>query len=381
MHNPDSGASPAADPGSETRTLGQVAPDRSGPCGPQLGQRSRGTSRGRCPWASRVLAGEAAAARGLTGGGPTQDTRWRHGRRAFPGYAARGGLLWEPMECVYANSCGASALARRWRVGRSGLRLLVGPPGFPASRRTFLWCPQAARRPPPPGGDRGAPRRTRPPPRGRPSGASLRPMPTRESSKTRGYRGDLQTRPPGPGPPRLVPPGPETSAPRALCERQPGAHRARPKKIVFEDELPSRALLSTRKPIEAIPRGHMPRAHPVPDYELKYPQVSSERERSGYAAVFQDQYTEFVELQQEVGSALAKLQQLETLLTSLPRPRSQKEAQVAARVWREFEKKQTDPSFLDKQARCHYLKGKLRHLKMQIQKFDEQGDFEGSVYF
>lgn len=93
MHNPDSGASPGADPGSETRTLGQVTPDRSGPCGPQLGRRSRGTSRGRCPWASRAPAGEAAAARGLTGGGPTQDTRWRHGRRAFPGYAARGGLL------------------------------------------------------------------------------------------------------------------------------------------------------------------------------------------------------------------------------------------------------------------------------------------------
>lgn len=51
--------------------------------------------------------------------------------------------------------------------------------------------------------------------------------------------------------------------------------------------------------------------------------MSSERERSRYAAVFQDQYTEFVELQQEVGSALAKLQQLETLLNSLPRPRSQ----------------------------------------------------------
>lgn len=40
-----------------------------------------------------------------------------------------------------------------------------------------------------------------------------------------------------------------------------------------------------------------------------------------------------------------------------------------------------DPSFLDKQARCHYLKGKLRHLKMQIQKFDEQGDCKSSVYF
>lgn len=51
--------------------------------------------------------------------------------------------------------------------------------------------------------------------------------------------------------------------------------------------------------------------------------MSSERERSRYAAVFQDQYTEFLELQQEVGSALAKLQQLEALLNSLPRPQSQ----------------------------------------------------------
>ncbi|DAA32566.1 TPA: occludin/ELL domain containing 1-like, partial [Bos taurus] len=117
------------------------------------------------------------------------------------------------------------------------------------------------------------------------------------------------------------------------------------------------------------------------DYELKYPPVSTAKDRSRYAAVFQDQYPEFLELQQEVGSAQAKLQQLEALLNSLPRPRSQKEAHVAARVWREFEKKQMDPSFLDKQARCHYLKGKLRHLKTQIQKFDDQGESEGSVYF
>ncbi|XP_046951497.1 occludin/ELL domain-containing protein 1 [Lynx rufus] len=240
---------------------------------------------------------------------------------------------------------------------------------------------QAARRPPPPRAGRGVPRKTRPPPQGRPSGASPRRMPTRESPKTSGYRGDLQTRPPGPGPPRLVPPVQDTSPPRALCEPQPGAHRARPKKIVFEDELPSRALLGTKKPIEAIPGGPRPRPHPVPDYELKYPQVRSERERSRYVAVFQDQYTEFLELQQEVGCARAKLRQLETLLNSLPRPRSQKEAQLAARVWREFKKKQTDPSFLDKQARCHYLKGKLRHLKIQIQKFDEQGDQKSSVYF
>ncbi|XP_059552305.1 occludin/ELL domain-containing protein 1 isoform X4 [Myotis daubentonii] len=170
-------------------------------------------------------------------------------------------------------------------------------------------------------------------------------MPTREPPHTHGSRGDLQFRPPGPGPP-------------------PGAPRARPRKIVFEDELPSRALPCTEKPVESIPGEHMPRPHPVPNYELsKYPPVSSERERSCYAAVFQDQYSEFLELQQELRSAQAKLQQLEALLTSLPPPQSQ------------------DPGFLDKQARCRYLKGKLRHLKAQIQKFDSRGDSEGSVYF
>ncbi|KAF6306818.1 occludin/ELL domain containing 1 [Rhinolophus ferrumequinum] len=187
-------------------------------------------------------------------------------------------------------------------------------------------------------------------------------MPTQEPPKTRGSRGDLHTRPPDRGPPA-------------------GAYRARPKKIVFEDELPSRPVLGTKKPVGSILGRHMPRPHSLPDYELKYPAVSSERERSRYVAVFQDQHAEFLELQQEVGSAQAKLQQLEALLTSLPAPRSQKEAQVTAHVWREFEKKQMDPSFLDKQARCRYLKSKLRHLKAQIQKFDDRGDSEGSVYF
>ncbi|XP_030676352.1 occludin/ELL domain-containing protein 1 isoform X3 [Nomascus leucogenys] len=216
---------------------------------------------------------------------------------------------------------------------------------------------QAARRPPPPRAGHDAPRRTRPSARKPPSCFSRRPMPTREPPETRGSRGHLQTHPPGPGPPLqgLAPRGLKTSAPRPPCQPQPGPHKAKTKKIVFEDELLSQALLGTKKPIGAIPKGHKPRPHPVPDYELKYPPVSSERERSCYAAVFQDQYGEFLELQHE------------------------KEAQVAARVWREFETKRTDPGFLDKQARCHYLKGKLRHLKTQIQKFDDQGDSEGSV--
>uniref|UniRef100_A0A452FF15 Occludin/ELL domain containing 1 n=1 Tax=Capra hircus TaxID=9925 RepID=A0A452FF15_CAPHI len=165
-------------------------------------------------------------------------------------------------------------------------------------------------------------------------------MPTREHPQTQGSRGNLQTRPPGPGPPRLVSRGLKPSAPPTVYQPHPGAHRTKPKKIVFEDELPSRALLGTKKSTRAVCEKHMPRPHPVPDYELKYPPVSTAKDRSRYAAVFQDQYPEFLELQQEVGSAQAKLQQLEALLNSLPRPRSQKEAHVTARVWREFEKKQ-----------------------------------------
>ncbi|XP_053440576.1 occludin/ELL domain-containing protein 1 isoform X1 [Nycticebus coucang] len=240
---------------------------------------------------------------------------------------------------------------------------------------------KAARKPPPPSSGHDVSRKTRLSARGPRSGISQRPMPSRERPHIRSSRGDPQTRLPDPGPPPLMPPGLKTSVSGPLCQPQPEAYKARPKKIVFEDELPSQTLLSAKRSIVAIPGGHIPIPHPVPDYELKYPPVRSKRERSRYAAVFQDQYGEFKELQQEVGCAQAKLQQLEVLLTSLPPPQSQKEAQVAARVWREFEKKQRDPGFLDKQARCHYLKGKLRHLKTQIQIFDNQGGSEGSVYF
>lgn len=55
----------------------------------------------------------------------------------------------------------------------------------------------------------------------------------------------------------------------------------------------------------------------------KYPPVASRRDRSRYAAVFQDQHGELLELQREVGATQAKLQQLEALLRTLPPPRSQ----------------------------------------------------------
>lgn len=211
---------------------------------------------------------------------------------------------------------------------------------------------------------------------------------------------------------------PQPRAGRPHCQPRPSELRTRPRKIVFADELQPRAPLHPEK----HPRDLGPRPNPVPDYELKYPPVTSRRDRSRYAAVFQDQYEEFLELQRQVGAMQAKLQQLEALLLSLPPPRSQvspgppvpqppcgcaastgwnavtamvallspfptlpfqKEVRMAAHVRREFEKKRVDPGFLDKQARCDYLKGKLRHLKAQIRKFDDQRDSnsENSVYF
>lgn len=172
---------------------------------------------------------------------------------------------------------------------------------------------------------------------------------------------------------------PQPRAERPQSQPGPGQLCTRPRKIVFADELRPRAPLRSEKP----PRDLGPRPSPVPDYELKYPPVASRRDRSRYAAVFQDQHGELLELQREVGATQAKLQQLEALLRTLPPPRSQKEARAAAHVRRELEKKRADPSFLDKQARCNYLKGKLRHLKAQIRKFDDQqdSDSEDSVYF
>ncbi|XP_051025586.1 occludin/ELL domain-containing protein 1 [Acomys russatus] len=223
-------------------------------------------------------------------------------------------------------------------------------PTSPASRRG---APAGRSRRP------GATCSSRPAAGGRPSAAALR-MPARERA---------QPHPPGPKP-RARPP-----------QCQPGSweHRRRTRRIVFADELRTQASLQPDRP----PGDLVPCSNPVPDYELKYPPVRSGRERSRYAAVFQDQFSEFSELQREVEAAQARLGQLEALLLSLPRPRTQKEAHLAVRVRREFEKKRSDPGFLDKEARCRYLKGKLRHLKAQIRKFDDQGDSssEESVYF
>lgn len=97
---------------------------------------------------------------------------------------------------------GAVERAVTCRVGCYQVRHSARPPAVPSFRYVLLPYPQAARRlSPPRAGHDDGPRTIRRSAPGRPSGSSPRSMPTRVPHHTHGSRGDLQTRPPGPGPP------------------------------------------------------------------------------------------------------------------------------------------------------------------------------------
>ncbi|XP_072457402.1 occludin/ELL domain-containing protein 1 isoform X2 [Notamacropus eugenii] len=170
-----------------------------------------------------------------------------------------------------------------------------------------------------------------------------------------------------------------------------GQNQQRPRKIVFEDELPVRSLEVTPRlgsqpgkgPTVSGPvlhPGQSPQPQLVPDYVLRYPAIYSETERRRYKAVFQDQHAEYQELHQNVATAMAKFRELEALLATLPQLGPKGKARLAW-VQKELERKKKDPAFLENQARCDYLKRKLRHLKAQIQKYDGKDSQDGSVYF
>ncbi|XP_032651845.1 occludin/ELL domain-containing protein 1 [Chelonoidis abingdonii] len=172
--------------------------------------------------------------------------------------------------------------------------------------------------------------------------------------------------------------------------------QARPKRIVFQDEvMPSGSLpgkvtkqLGFSEKGEAsgalscsIPTGHTPKPHIVPDYVVKYPGICCHEEREKYKAVFNDQYAEYKELYYEVHAALQKFQELDAMMSRLPRRTpSKKEQSRVSNIWKEYRQKKRDPAFLEKQERCDYLKKKLAHIKAQIQKYDRTAK-EGSMYF
>ncbi|KAM3937348.1 occludin/ELL domain-containing protein 1 isoform 3-T3 [Leptodactylus fuscus] len=168
----------------------------------------------------------------------------------------------------------------------------------------------------------------------------------------------------------------------------------KPKRIVFQDEVQELGNVKGKvmKTIHfsdkgsdtgalsrSIPTGYRPKPYTVPDYVVKYPEIKSAEERENYKAVFNDQYTEYKELYSEVRLALQKFKELDTMMQKLTSgPQSQKASDRIKAITEKYEKKKNDPAFTEKQDRCIYLKGKLTHIKKQIQAYDQH---EGSVYF
>ncbi|KAH0516571.1 MARVEL domain-containing protein 2 [Microtus ochrogaster] len=87
----------------------------------------------------------------------------------------------------------------------------------------------------------------------------------------------------------------------------------------------------------------------------KYPVIRTDDDRERYKAVFQDQFSEYKELSAEVQAILRKFEELDAVMSRLPRHAENPQ----------------DPSFLEKKERCDYLKNKLSHIKQRIQEYDK----------
>ncbi|XP_048846066.1 uncharacterized protein LOC125717135 [Brienomyrus brachyistius] len=141
------------------------------------------------------------------------------------------------------------------------------------------------------------------------------------------------------------------------------------KRIHFAEEGEDPGKLS-----RSIPTGHVPKPQVVADYIIKYPTIRSLEDREQYKAVFNDQYTEYKQLHEEVNATLSKFSELDRtmgrLLTDIRSPEDQERV---SRLIKQYKEKKYDPSFLEKKERCEYLKAKLNHIKGRIQDFDRSG--------
>ncbi|XP_026354624.2 MARVEL domain-containing protein 2 [Ursus americanus] len=163
---------------------------------------------------------------------------------------------------------------------------------------------------------------------------------------------------------------PSLPSKRKMCDVATGGDRLREQEVNFKELRPTKMkpeLLSGH-----IPAGHIPKPIVMPDYVAKYPVIQTEDERERYKAVFQDQFSEYKELSAEVQAVLRKFDELDAVMSRLPRcSENQQEHERIARIHEEFKKKKNDPTFLEKKERCDYLKNKLSHIKQRIQEYDK----------
>ncbi|XP_070402725.1 MARVEL domain-containing protein 2b isoform X2 [Nothobranchius furzeri] len=124
-----------------------------------------------------------------------------------------------------------------------------------------------------------------------------------------------------------------------------------------------------------IPAGHIPKPVVIADYVAKYPKLQSDEERDQYKAVFNDQYAEYQELHAEVQAMARKFEEMDEMMQNLlSRPSSQMEKERINSILMEYQKKKSDPTYLEKRDRCEYLKNKLSHIKQKIQEYSETMD-------
>ncbi|CAB1428412.1 unnamed protein product [Pleuronectes platessa] len=121
-----------------------------------------------------------------------------------------------------------------------------------------------------------------------------------------------------------------------------------------------------------IPAGYIPKPVVIADYVAKYPSIRSEEERDQYRAVFNDQYAEYKELHSEVQAMASKFEDMDEMIQNLPsRPSSQMEKERISGILMEYQRKKTDPTYLEKRERCEYLKNKLSHMKQKIHEYNK----------
>ncbi|XP_053739163.1 MARVEL domain-containing protein 2 [Synchiropus splendidus] len=167
------------------------------------------------------------------------------------------------------------------------------------------------------------------------------------------------------------------------CRSTEQSHRVVPllpktTKISFKDEPdgPVTSVHQVRPPQEHqnhVKKTLGPAVQIVPDYVLKYPDITSAEERDSYKAVFNDQYQEYKDLHRDISITLTKFTELDQMMTKLIRGgKTQEEQQRIQSILATYQQKKNDPALVEKKERCDYLKAKLNHIKGRIQSFDQQ---------
>uniref|UniRef100_A0A3B3SZN1 MARVEL domain containing 2b n=1 Tax=Paramormyrops kingsleyae TaxID=1676925 RepID=A0A3B3SZN1_9TELE len=148
----------------------------------------------------------------------------------------------------------------------------------------------------------------------------------------------------------------------------------REKPILLDSRAPTQIKATRMEP--QVKAGHAPSLPPpkpviLPDYVEKYPSIRTDVERDRYKAVFRDQHAEYKELNAEVQAVLKRFNEMDRVMRNLHlQTSSQTEQERLQRILQEYERKKTDPAFLEKKERCTYLKAKLSHIKQKIQEYD-----------